>query len=229
MIKSKIVIVAVAVLSLLNSVAFAQESSKADVIVTVMRDGVKTEHVMLSKGRVQIEAFRKKYNDETKMYELTGRSAVTIIQSDKNSLRFAGKGSDVIQVQAAQIEDQIDAGGYIEVDHFAPIRELAKEIQAYPRITSFRVKWYFSVFSYHSGGVALYDKKAGTITEYIREGDWDTGGFYHTLFRGVTDEILNEMAQDVKDKNVKAGQPNQTAPFYFGNLTRYGCTSENLK
>ncbi|MEO6907127.1 MAG: hypothetical protein ABI210_04480 [Abditibacteriaceae bacterium] len=228
MLKSKIVIVAVAVLSLLNSVAFAQESSKPDVNVSVIRDGVKIEQMMLSKGFVQIRASHKRYDEKKDMYELTDKAAITIIQNDKYSVRLVGKDEDVMQVQAVQIEDQIDVGSN-EDDHFRTIRELSKEVQAYPLFTSYRVKWYFGMSSYHSAGVALYDRKAGTITEYIQEANQDMERSYYTLFSGVTDKVLSQMAQDVKDKNPKAGAPNQTAPFDFGNLTRYGCKAETPK
>jgi len=229
MIKLRIIIITAFVLLVLGLAALGQESSKPAVNVAVIRDGVKIEQVILSKGNVQVSAPQMRYDDKTKVYELIGNSTITIHQDDEHALQLVGKAGDIIRMKAEQIEDQIDAGGQIEVDHFAPIRELGKEIQTRPFFTSYRVKWYFSVFSFHSEGVAVYDRNAGTIIQYIREGDWDTGGYSYTRFSGVTDNILILMAQDVKNKNPRAGQPNITAPFDFGNLTRYGCKSEKLQ
>ena len=171
---------------------------------------------------IQIKADKINYDAATSMLELAGKTKVNV---NENNTHFTHLEDNRATVRASEhLELQIDAGSSIEADQDAPIRELAAALQrAYPPM-NYRVQWRFSVFQFYSEGTALYDRRDGTLSEYIREGDEDSGGIYQRFYRGVTDKVLIQMAKDIAIATKKADAQGSTKTFDFLQLTKYGCT-----
>lgn len=207
---------------LVNAPAFAKNQAGQVAMVQIKSNG---QTLFLDNSKVdniQIKADKVVYDAATSTFNLVGKTNITINENRTHITHL--RDSEATVRGSSHVELQIDAGSSIEVDQDAPIRELAAALKRdYPMI-NYRVQWYFSVFQYYSDGTALYDKKSGTLSEYIRQGDEEGGGIYRHFYRGVTDEILIKMAKDAALATNEANKRGSTAPFDFGQLARYGCT-----
>lgn len=135
------------------------------------------------------------------------------------------------QAQAAQPLKldigSLDPDGGMGADN-APLRQLSTALKGHPKTRFFRLNWDFSLFSFGSTSVVLYDRSKHTLRfDYVyghnAGGNPKDTGESHLLFTGVTEAVISRAA--------KAHAKDATADDkgYIPDLTRFGCVSHVLR
>lgn len=107
----------------------------------------------------------------------------------------------------------IQSGSPIDYPNI-PVVDLAAAVAKDSQHQLFRIVWFFSAGGFSSNGVALYNRKTGTIKEFITDNYDGTGDIRNSLYSRVSDAMLQKMSREIGRKG--------SGPFSFRYLTRYG-------